>query len=265
MHMYVPWVNEEKRQTWRSASTIYTRLCALRRAVCSRRIVRGSADVVLGIQRWILRVLRIRVDHVDVHGEPGIHEVHVLAPVCRRHSPAVAVPGVSNLLIPAIVEDAASPVVVPQDAQPRLAIQARPVVDVLEDLVELVVGHVRQLIHWRAAGLFDTAPVEVVAYVEDEDGVHFGRATLEGAGHQELGLIIDALHETTSGIAHSSHRLVALDKLLVVAEQLCVRLVEARSWENAWSCFRSCRVGNEVGPPLNGVQCTVQATPVTSA
>ena len=227
--------------------------------------MRGSADVVLGVQRWILRILGVRVDHEDVHSEPRIHEVHVLAPVCRRQSPAVAVPGVSNLLIPAIVEDAAAPVVVSQDAQPRLAIQARPVVDVLEDLVELVVGHVRQLVHWRAAGLFDTAPVEVVAYVEDEDGIHFSRATLEGAGHQELWLIIDALHETTSGIAHSSHRLVALDKLLVVAEQPCVRLVEPRPWENAWSCFRSCRVCNEVGPPLNWVQCTIQATPVTSA
>ena len=39
---------------------------------------------------------------------PGIHEVHLLAPVGRRQAPAVALPGVGDLLVPAVVEDTAS-------------------------------------------------------------------------------------------------------------------------------------------------------------
>ena len=238
---------------------------ALRLAVCSGRVVLDSADVVLRVQFRILRVLGIRVDHEDVHGEAGVHEVDVLAPVCRRQSPAIALPGVGNLLVPAVVEDTASPVVVSQDAQPRLAIQARPVVDALENLVELVVCHVSQLGHWRATGLLDATPVEVVADVQDELWVHFGRTGLERAGHQCLRLIVDALHETTSGIAHTPHRLVAFDKLLVIAEQLRVLLVVACSREDAWPGLRPCRVCNEVRPTLDWVQRAIQAAPVASA
>ena len=48
----------------------------------------------------------------------------MLAPVGRRHAPAIGFPGVGNLLVPAVVKNTASPVVVAQDAQPDLVTRA---------------------------------------------------------------------------------------------------------------------------------------------
>ena len=237
---------------------------ALRRTVRARRVVCGPADVVLGIQLRVLSVLGVGVHHVDVHGEARVRKVHVLAPVGSGQPPAVAVPGVGDLLVPAVVEDAASPVVVAQDAQPWLAIQPRAVVHPLEDLIELVVRHKSDLVHGRAAGLLDAAPVEVVADVQDEHWVHFGGACLEGTGHQLLRLVVKALHKAAPGVASGPHGRVALNELLVIAEQLGVWLVEARAGEDAWPGFGPRRVCNEVRPALDGMQRAIQTAPVTS-
>ena len=185
---------------------------ALRRAVGTRWIVGRAADVVLGIQLWVLSILGVGVHHVDVHGEACIHEVNMLAPVGRWHSPSVAVPGVGNLLVPAVVEDAAAPVMVAQNTQPGLAIQAGSIVDALKDLVELVVGHVRDLIHGCAAGLLNATPIEVVTHIQNELWISFCSSLLERACHQLLGLVVEALDKATARVAHASHSLVALNE-----------------------------------------------------
>ena len=59
--------------------------------------------------------------HLPHHFASHIWEVHMLAPVGRRHAPAIGFPGVGDLLVPAVVKDTASPVVVAQDAQPDLS------------------------------------------------------------------------------------------------------------------------------------------------
>ena len=51
----------------------------------------------------------------------------------------------------------------------------------------------------------------------------------------------------------------------MVAEQLCVCLVETRPGEDTRPSLGPGRIGDEVGPAFDGVQRAVQAAPVTSA
>ena len=87
---------------------------------CSSRIVFSSTNVVFRVFVQILRIHGIGVDHENIHGETGINEIHVLTPVCSRKSPTGGFPGVSNLLIPAVVKDSASPVMISKHAEPNL-------------------------------------------------------------------------------------------------------------------------------------------------
>mmetsp|Transcript_6736 Transcript_6736/g.11350 ORF Transcript_6736/g.11350 Transcript_6736/m.11350 type:complete len:251 (+) Transcript_6736:235-987(+) len=92
-------------------------------AAGTRGVVQGAAEIVLWIRSRLFGVHGITVDHEDVHREAEVREVDGLAPIWRRHDPAVAGPRVGNLLVPTVVEDTAAPVVVPEHAQPRNAPQ----------------------------------------------------------------------------------------------------------------------------------------------
>mmetsp|Transcript_44155 Transcript_44155/g.113633 ORF Transcript_44155/g.113633 Transcript_44155/m.113633 type:complete len:250 (+) Transcript_44155:341-1090(+) len=133
----------------------------------TRRVVRGAADVVLGVLRGLLGIVEIGVGHEEVDGEALIHVLDTRHVIRRRHHPTVADPSVGDLLIPAVVELAAAPIMVAEDAEPRLAIEARALVHLLVDLVELVVRCEGNLAHRRAASLFNATPIEVVADIED--------------------------------------------------------------------------------------------------
>lgn len=87
---------------------------------CSSRIVFSSTNVVFRVFVQILRIHGIGVDHENIHGETGINEIHMLTPICSRKSPTGGFPGVSNLLIPAVVKDSASPVMISKHAEPNL-------------------------------------------------------------------------------------------------------------------------------------------------
>ena len=49
----------------------------------------------------------------------------MLTPVGRGQAPAVGLPGVGDLLVPAVVEDTASPIVVSQHTQPNLPLEVK--------------------------------------------------------------------------------------------------------------------------------------------
>mmetsp|Transcript_47863 Transcript_47863/g.147592 ORF Transcript_47863/g.147592 Transcript_47863/m.147592 type:complete len:267 (+) Transcript_47863:259-1059(+) len=115
---------------------------ACRAAVRRQRVVR-AADVVRRPHAVRQRVPVVGVHEVVVDREVGV--LHRDVVVERRRHPAVLgevrlAPGVADRLVPGHVEAPAAPVVVAQDAEPSLAVQAVPVVNVLEDLLELVHG-----------------------------------------------------------------------------------------------------------------------------
>mmetsp|Transcript_2564 Transcript_2564/g.5190 ORF Transcript_2564/g.5190 Transcript_2564/m.5190 type:complete len:503 (+) Transcript_2564:3-1511(+) len=230
-------------------------------------VVLLAADVVLGVLIQWLRVHDVGVDREDVHAEMLIRVVHLHAVVGGGHDPAVAVPRVGNLLIPAVVEHAAAPVVVAEDADPGHAIKALPVVDILEDLVELVLGLVGQGAHGVAAVLLDASPVEVVADVQDELWVELRRVLLELLCDKHLRLGVKSIHEAAAGLAVLG--VVAVDELLVAAEQHGVVQVVARAREGVRARLLAALVDDEAVPVVGGhhvgPECAVQAAPVADA
>mmetsp|Transcript_21338 Transcript_21338/g.67440 ORF Transcript_21338/g.67440 Transcript_21338/m.67440 type:complete len:280 (+) Transcript_21338:369-1208(+) len=136
-------------------------------ASCPGRVVLVAADVVVGVVRGGLRVHGVGVEHEDVGAEALVREHHALHEVLRGHDPAAALPRVGDLLVPGVVELEAAVVVVAQDAQPWLAVEARAAVDPLEDVVEHALRQARHHVHGAAAVLGDAGPVEVVPDVDD--------------------------------------------------------------------------------------------------
>mmetsp|Transcript_91642 Transcript_91642/g.285094 ORF Transcript_91642/g.285094 Transcript_91642/m.285094 type:complete len:253 (-) Transcript_91642:455-1213(-) len=180
---------------------------ALALAGCPRRGVRPT-NVVRRPLAEGQGVPDIRVHEIIVHGEVLI--LHSHGPIQRRRYPTSGVglrlaPRVADRLRPGHVESPATPVVVPQHAQPHLAIEALAGVDVLEDLLELV--HVVALVHRGAspgvhlrevppgAVVLDPAPVEVVADVQDVVRLARGRLGAHLVAHGELAVVVDRVHE----------------------------------------------------------------------
>mmetsp|Transcript_72047 Transcript_72047/g.198792 ORF Transcript_72047/g.198792 Transcript_72047/m.198792 type:complete len:221 (+) Transcript_72047:296-958(+) len=77
------------------------------------RVVHLAADVVLRIDVSRMGILRVGVKHEDVNDEALVGEPHLLHEVLPGHDPAVALPCVSDLLVPSVVELAPAVVVVP--------------------------------------------------------------------------------------------------------------------------------------------------------
>ena len=134
------------------------------RSTCgSWRVVLSAAHVVLRVLFWGLGIHGVAVDGEDVDGEARVFDSHAV--VWCRHDPSVAGPGVGNLLVPAVVELPASPVVVAKDADPGLVAEATALVDTLEDGIELMARGRGNAVHGGAAILLDTSPIEVVPNV----------------------------------------------------------------------------------------------------
>ena len=137
----------------------------------ARPVVRSAAHVVVGILLRRLRIHKVGVQEVVVHAEAKVRIDHGGGVVRGRHHPTVAGPGVGHLLVPGVVKLEATPVMVPQNAEPGLVAEPRALVDAFEDLVELVLGGVGDLVHGEATGLLDASPVEVVSHVQDVPGL----------------------------------------------------------------------------------------------
>mmetsp|Transcript_22958 Transcript_22958/g.34243 ORF Transcript_22958/g.34243 Transcript_22958/m.34243 type:complete len:227 (+) Transcript_22958:669-1349(+) len=136
-------------------------------AGCPCRVV-GSTDVVIRIFVIGMGILEVGVE------EPHVNRKTLRGVLCSgppkgsRHDPTRACPSVGDLLIPTVVEDAPTPIVIAQHGQPWLAIQPFAVVDAFKDLVELVMGCEGNGVHGSTAGLFDATPVEVITDIKDE-------------------------------------------------------------------------------------------------
>jgi hypothetical protein len=63
---------------------------------------------------------------------------------------------------------------------------------------ELTQVQSQSLVHGLSTGLFDAAPVEVVAHIQNVLRIFQGGACLEGVGHQNLRVVIHALGLQTS-------------------------------------------------------------------
>mmetsp|Transcript_86367 Transcript_86367/g.220020 ORF Transcript_86367/g.220020 Transcript_86367/m.220020 type:complete len:379 (+) Transcript_86367:374-1510(+) len=233
-----------------------------RRAIGTYRVVRLAADVVLRVHPWTLRVVDVRVDHEDVGREQFRRVLHAHHVVRGRHDPAVAGPSVRNLLIPTVVKTTATPIVVAQNAQPRLALEARARVDALKDLVELVMSREGDLIHGGAASLLDAAPVEIVADVQEVLRLIDLGALLHRLRHQLLGLVVHAGHEAAGHRAVRSSSFVALDEILMVAQLDSVVPVPTRPRENAGPRLGAPVVRDEGRPTLDRVQLPIHAAPI---
>mmetsp|Transcript_1617 Transcript_1617/g.4833 ORF Transcript_1617/g.4833 Transcript_1617/m.4833 type:complete len:1176 (-) Transcript_1617:46-3573(-) len=157
-------------------------------AVSVLRVVLGPADVVLRVLLRVKRVHEVGVKHEVVHREGGVHDLQAV--VRRGHHPPRAGPGVRNLLVPAVDELAAAPVMVAQDAEPGLAVEPGTVVDALVNGVELMPGGRVDEIHGATAILLDPTPVEVVADIEDVLGVLESGSRPKLLGHQQLRLAV---------------------------------------------------------------------------
>mmetsp|Transcript_43422 Transcript_43422/g.80918 ORF Transcript_43422/g.80918 Transcript_43422/m.80918 type:complete len:246 (-) Transcript_43422:435-1172(-) len=162
-------------------------------------VVLPAAHVVLRIFTRILGVHRIAVVHDVVDGEAQIWIGDMLAPIRGRHSPAGTGPCVSDLLVPSVVKLSSSPVVVSKDAQPRLSIETRPVVDSLIDVVKLMSRSARNSSHRCAATVdLNTTPVKVVSHVQDVVGIFRSSSFFEDICHQILRTHVHLWHKTTS-------------------------------------------------------------------
>mmetsp|Transcript_97626 Transcript_97626/g.284990 ORF Transcript_97626/g.284990 Transcript_97626/m.284990 type:complete len:313 (+) Transcript_97626:119-1057(+) len=130
-------------------------------------VVLLAADVVGLVDVRRVGIHRVGVEHEDLNAEVLVWELHALLEVLPGHDPAVTLPGVGDLLVPGIVELPAPVVVVAKHAQPRLPVEARAGVDLLEDVVEHLLREAGHLVHRAATILGDAPPIEVVSDVED--------------------------------------------------------------------------------------------------
>mmetsp|Transcript_40092 Transcript_40092/g.85938 ORF Transcript_40092/g.85938 Transcript_40092/m.85938 type:complete len:382 (-) Transcript_40092:708-1853(-) len=232
-------------------------------AGCPCRVV-GSTDVVIRIFVIGMGILEVGVEEPEIDGEHLCGVLHSGAPIGCRHDPSRAGPGVGDLLIPAVVEDTAAPVVISQHGKPRLAVQALAAVNTFEDLIELMVCGEGDRVHGGSAVLLDASPVEVVADIEDVLGVADASSVLHGLGHQELRLVVDALDVAAAiGALRASLVLEALDKWVVLAVHGRITRVHAASGEDRRSLFGALRIGDQGRSSLDGVQSSIHAAPVT--
>mmetsp|Transcript_15491 Transcript_15491/g.36668 ORF Transcript_15491/g.36668 Transcript_15491/m.36668 type:complete len:283 (-) Transcript_15491:617-1465(-) len=170
---------------------------------CIRRVVLLAANVVLGIRVHWLHVHGVAVDHQEFCAEVLVWILHTLHPVKARHSPAIAGPGISDLLVPCLVELKAAPVVIPQHTQPRNPVQAGAIVDALKDFRELLLRDRADLVHGSPTLGVDTSPVEVVAHIHHKVRTALGGPLLHLLGHERLCLPIH-LAKVTALLANAA-------------------------------------------------------------
>mmetsp|Transcript_42407 Transcript_42407/g.101118 ORF Transcript_42407/g.101118 Transcript_42407/m.101118 type:complete len:306 (-) Transcript_42407:774-1691(-) len=161
-------------------------------AVSTRRILGGSANVVIRICTLRMGIHSIGVQHEDLHGKLRI--LHPLHEVLAWHDPSIAGPGIGDLLVPRLVELEAPVVVVAEYTEPWLSVHAIAGVDFLEDLCELVCCHRMDLVHRRSAGCVHTSPVEVVSHVDVEVRLTFFGELFHGGCHIYLRPIVRIGH-----------------------------------------------------------------------
>mmetsp|Transcript_56903 Transcript_56903/g.92161 ORF Transcript_56903/g.92161 Transcript_56903/m.92161 type:complete len:270 (+) Transcript_56903:666-1475(+) len=224
-----------------------------------------TAEVVLWVLFTVLGIHGIRVEHVNVHRKIEVWVLNMLAPIWGRHDPALAVPGVGNLLIPAIVEDTATVVMVAEYTEPRHFAEGLPSVHPFKNLIELVQGCVRELAHRCAAVLFDAAPVEVISNIENIIWLHQARPRLESIGNQDLRLIVHAPDIPAPWDARRVPFLVeAFDELLVVTNLTVMMLVPPGPWENARASLLATIEHQKLFTVFDRVQGAIHAPPVTN-
>ena len=229
-------------------------------------VVLSAAHVVVGVLLWRHGIDEVGVQEkvVYVEAEVCVHDGGLV--VGRGHDPAVAGPGVGDLLIPAVVKLEAPPVMVAQNTEPRLVGEAGPLIDTFEDLVKLVLRRVRDLIHRTPTRLLNTAPVEVVTYVEDILWVDERSAGFKGIGYQKLGLIVYACHIAALwGTWSLAASIKALHELLMIAVLHVVHFVPATPGKDAGTRSTTPIVGDDGGPSLWRIEGAIHATPITDS
>mmetsp|Transcript_37238 Transcript_37238/g.107529 ORF Transcript_37238/g.107529 Transcript_37238/m.107529 type:complete len:387 (+) Transcript_37238:197-1357(+) len=177
---------------------ILDRARALLAARRMRAVVRPRTDVVVLVVA-ARGVEHVRVDEPIVDGKARV--AHGRPPELRRRHPTSCArsarrPCVADRLVPAGLEEEATVVVVAQDAQPDLAVDAWPRVDLLEDEPPLAgaVPHAP----WRSAALhLDTSPVEVIADIEDVVGLVLRGSLAHLLRDAMLGDVVGAGDEVT--------------------------------------------------------------------
>mmetsp|Transcript_38099 Transcript_38099/g.113779 ORF Transcript_38099/g.113779 Transcript_38099/m.113779 type:complete len:333 (+) Transcript_38099:296-1294(+) len=154
------------------------------------RVVLSAADVVLGVGVGFLCVEVVGVQEEIVDGEAWVADRH--RPVLSRHHPAAArAPRVADKLVPTAVEAEASVVVVAEDAQPGLPVQALALVDLLKVPLKLPGGD-DGLRGSPTVGV-DTTPVKVVTAVENVVGAPYSGPAGHLIGHALLRVVVHAL------------------------------------------------------------------------
>mmetsp|Transcript_97627 Transcript_97627/g.284996 ORF Transcript_97627/g.284996 Transcript_97627/m.284996 type:complete len:351 (+) Transcript_97627:119-1171(+) len=219
-------------------------------------VVLLAADVVLLVDVRGVGIHRVGVEHEDLNAEVLVWELHALLEVLPGHDPAVTLPGVGDLLVPAVVKVEAAPVVVPEHTDPLLAGEPRTGVDALEDCVKLVLGGGMDGPHGLPASRLNSAKIEVVAYVEDVLGVVLRSSRLEHFRNEELWIVVHARHEAALTLALSS-RPVAVHQVLVPALHPGPREDVGAGRGPAW-------VNDYLRVALPGHEGAVHATPISN-
>mmetsp|Transcript_77031 Transcript_77031/g.222764 ORF Transcript_77031/g.222764 Transcript_77031/m.222764 type:complete len:270 (+) Transcript_77031:880-1689(+) len=177
-----------------------------------------AADVVRGISVRLLGLQVVRVHKPILHGEAGV--VHFATPVlCGHHPTATRAPSVRDLLVPPFVEHVAAVIMIAQDAQPRLALDACALVYRLVRPSEL--AGLRNLERRNeAAPRVQTCPVKVVSDAEEVVGRVMLRALGHLLGHLDLRAVIDAVHEGFLGALVRGRRPVVAEHTAPVADDI---------------------------------------------
>mmetsp|Transcript_88481 Transcript_88481/g.255220 ORF Transcript_88481/g.255220 Transcript_88481/m.255220 type:complete len:577 (+) Transcript_88481:639-2369(+) len=155
--------------------------------------------VVLLVAQVVARVSlrRMGVPEIGVQEEIVDREarvVHLHAPILRwDHPPAALAPSVRDDLVPSCREFVAAIVVVAQDAEPLDSIDARPVVDLLEHLLPLLLRDV--LVCGLAALSLNPAPVEAITDIQDVVRLRPAGPLLHGGGDAPLRGVVDPADE----------------------------------------------------------------------
>mmetsp|Transcript_23907 Transcript_23907/g.71412 ORF Transcript_23907/g.71412 Transcript_23907/m.71412 type:complete len:209 (+) Transcript_23907:282-908(+) len=150
----------------KSVALLHGSRAAAARAVRAGRVVLPAANIVVGVVIGVLGIHGIRVEHEDVDAEALVWELNPLHVVLGGQNPAVALPGVGDLLVPSVVELAATVVVVPQNAQPGRAIQAGAGIHAHKHIVKHLLRKARHPMHRTTAIFWNSAPIEIVPDVQ---------------------------------------------------------------------------------------------------
>mmetsp|Transcript_8856 Transcript_8856/g.26359 ORF Transcript_8856/g.26359 Transcript_8856/m.26359 type:complete len:463 (+) Transcript_8856:192-1580(+) len=152
-----------------------------------------AADIVLRVGVGLLGLDEVRIDEEIIHRKARV--VHVRRPVLsRRHPAAARAPRIGDVLVPTCVELVAAVVVVAQDAQPRLAVDALALVNLLENPLELARRRVRERRHQATLGV-EPRPIKVISSIEEVIGRVVLGPLAHLRGHLRLRLVVDALDE----------------------------------------------------------------------